>query len=77
MQANPRGVVRTALAAYRRTGAPREPGADSWKSRSAATAGSNVVIAAGGHGTPFGPPLGDSLVAFALPPSPPSKDSPP
>jgi quinoprotein glucose dehydrogenase len=27
-----------------------------------------VVVAAGGHGTPIGPPLGDSLVAFALPP---------
>ena len=26
-----------------------------------------VVVAAGGHGTPLGPPLGDSLVAFALP----------
>ena len=26
-----------------------------------------VVISAGGHGTPFGPPLGDYLVAFALP----------
>jgi quinoprotein glucose dehydrogenase len=26
-----------------------------------------VVISAGGHGTPLGPPLGDSLVAFALP----------
>ena len=26
-----------------------------------------VVIAAGGHGTPLGPPIGDSLVAFALP----------
>jgi quinoprotein glucose dehydrogenase len=26
-----------------------------------------VVIAAGGHGTPIGPPLGDYLVAFALP----------
>ena len=26
-----------------------------------------VVVAAGGHGTPIGPPLGDSLVAFALP----------
>jgi quinoprotein glucose dehydrogenase len=26
-----------------------------------------VVIAAGGHGVPFGPPLGDYLVAFALP----------
>jgi glucose dehydrogenase len=26
-----------------------------------------VVISAGGHGTPLGPPLGDYLVAFALP----------
>jgi quinoprotein glucose dehydrogenase len=26
-----------------------------------------VVIAAGGHGTSVGPPLGDALVAFALP----------
>ncbi len=26
-----------------------------------------VVISAGGHGTPIGPPLGDYLVAFALP----------
>jgi quinoprotein glucose dehydrogenase len=26
-----------------------------------------IVIAAGGHGTPIGPPLGDYLVAFALP----------
>jgi quinoprotein glucose dehydrogenase len=26
-----------------------------------------VVVAAGGHGTPLGPPIGDSLVAFALP----------
>jgi quinoprotein glucose dehydrogenase len=26
-----------------------------------------VVIAAGGHGTPIGPPIGDYLVAFALP----------
>jgi quinoprotein glucose dehydrogenase len=26
-----------------------------------------VVIAAGGHGTPIGPPTGDHLVAFALP----------
>jgi len=26
-----------------------------------------VVVAAGGHGTPIGPPIGDSLVAFALP----------
>ncbi len=26
-----------------------------------------VVVAAGGHGTPLGPPLGDYLVAFALP----------
>jgi quinoprotein glucose dehydrogenase len=26
-----------------------------------------VVVAAGGHGTPLGPPLGDHLVAFALP----------
>ncbi len=26
-----------------------------------------VVISAGGHGTPLGPPLGDSVVAFALP----------
>ncbi len=26
-----------------------------------------LVVAAGGHGTPLGPPLGDSLVAFALP----------
>jgi quinoprotein glucose dehydrogenase len=26
-----------------------------------------VVIAAGGHGVPFGPPLGDHLVAFAVP----------
>jgi quinoprotein glucose dehydrogenase len=26
-----------------------------------------VLIAAGGHGVPFGPPLGDYLVAFALP----------
>jgi quinoprotein glucose dehydrogenase len=26
-----------------------------------------VVISAGGHGTPIGPPLGDHLVAFALP----------
>jgi quinoprotein glucose dehydrogenase len=29
-----------------------------------------VVIAAGGHGVPIGPPLGDSLVAFALPQKP-------
>jgi glucose dehydrogenase len=29
-----------------------------------------VVIAAGGHGTQIGPPLGDSLVAFALPQRP-------
>jgi quinoprotein glucose dehydrogenase len=26
-----------------------------------------VVVSAGGHGTPIGPPLGDYLVAFALP----------
>jgi quinoprotein glucose dehydrogenase len=26
-----------------------------------------IVISAGGHGTPIGPPLGDHLVAFALP----------
>jgi quinoprotein glucose dehydrogenase len=26
-----------------------------------------VVIAAGGHGTPIGPPIGDYLIAFALP----------
>jgi quinoprotein glucose dehydrogenase len=26
-----------------------------------------VVIAAGGHGTPIGPPIGDYLVAFAVP----------
>ena len=26
-----------------------------------------VVISAGGHGTAFGPPIGDYLVAFALP----------
>lgn len=26
-----------------------------------------VVVAAGGHGTPLGPPIGDYLVAFALP----------
>jgi quinoprotein glucose dehydrogenase len=26
-----------------------------------------VVIAAGGHGTPIGPPIGDYLVASALP----------
>jgi quinoprotein glucose dehydrogenase len=26
-----------------------------------------VVVAAGGHGVPIGPPLGDHLVAFALP----------
>ena len=26
-----------------------------------------VVISAGGHGTPIGPPLGDYLVAFAVP----------
>lgn len=26
-----------------------------------------IVIAAGGHGTPIGPPIGDYLVAFALP----------
>lgn len=26
-----------------------------------------VVVAAGGHGTPIGPPIGDYLVAFALP----------
>ena len=26
-----------------------------------------LVVAAGGHGTPIGPPLGDYLVAFALP----------
>jgi quinoprotein glucose dehydrogenase len=26
-----------------------------------------VVVSAGGHGTPIGPPIGDSLVAFALP----------
>lgn len=26
-----------------------------------------VVISAGGHGTPLGPALGDSVVAFALP----------
>ena len=26
-----------------------------------------VVISAGGHGTPIGPPLGDHVVAFALP----------
>ena len=30
-----------------------------------------VVIAAGGHGTPIGPPIGDALVAFALPPTVP------
>jgi quinoprotein glucose dehydrogenase len=29
-----------------------------------------VVIAAGGHGTPLGPPLGDHLVAFTLPKNP-------
>ena len=29
-----------------------------------------VVISAGGHGTPLGPPLGDYLVAFALPKNP-------
>jgi quinoprotein glucose dehydrogenase len=27
-----------------------------------------LVVAAGGHGIPEGPPLGDYLVAFALPP---------
>jgi quinoprotein glucose dehydrogenase len=26
-----------------------------------------IVIAAGGHGTPIGPPIGDYLVAFTLP----------
>ena len=26
-----------------------------------------IVISAGGHGTQIGPPLGDHLVAFALP----------
>jgi quinoprotein glucose dehydrogenase len=29
-----------------------------------------VVVAAGGHGTPLGPPLGDYLVTFALPKTP-------
>jgi quinoprotein glucose dehydrogenase len=26
-----------------------------------------IIISAGGHGTPVGPPLGDYVVAFALP----------
>jgi quinoprotein glucose dehydrogenase len=26
-----------------------------------------VVISAGGHGVPIGPPLGDHVIAFALP----------
>jgi len=30
-----------------------------------------VAVAAGGHGTPLGPPIGDTLVAFALPRTPP------
>jgi len=32
-----------------------------------ATGKQYVVIAAGGHDTPIGPPIGDSLVAFTLP----------
>jgi glucose dehydrogenase len=31
------------------------------------------VIAAGGHGTPIGPPNGDYLVAFALPKASPAR----